>query len=191
MRGLSWFNYLRKNYNLDSNAVRKNVLRGLAQGERKQNGNHWQLRQSHQHITEFLGPLAVWDTSEALCKELDLRHFFGEGSWKKAIKICERCPIKTECLNFAITYGIKEGIWGGKTSTERGYNENAHIHCRNRLNESRNKVLKNHPHDDDVSHQTSDAQLNHPKHRNEYYSPTPTPNNQNEHDNPHTSSTLA
>jgi hypothetical protein len=129
MSGLAWLNFVKKNYYLDSNALHKNLVRGIYQGERKENGNHWTLRQSHQHITEFLGPMATWDTSEAKCKEEDLRHFFGEGSWRKAIKICETCPIQTECLNFAITYGIIDGIWGGKTATERGYDKDAHIYA--------------------------------------------------------------
>ena len=37
----------------------------------------------------------------------------------KPIAICRVCPVRTECLNFAITTGQPEGIWGGTTPSQR------------------------------------------------------------------------
>lgn len=34
---------------------------------------------------------------------------------KIAKEICERCPIKIECLAYAIKANEQEGIWGGQT----------------------------------------------------------------------------
>lgn len=33
--------------------------------------------------------------------------------------ICDRCPAKAACLDYALTEGIPFGIWGGKTENER------------------------------------------------------------------------
>lgn len=32
----------------------------------------------------------------------------------KALSICEVCPVKTECLEYAESNGEQYGIWGGK-----------------------------------------------------------------------------
>lgn len=33
--------------------------------------------------------------------------------------ICGRCTVQTECLNYALTNYIKQGVWGGLTERER------------------------------------------------------------------------
>ena len=33
--------------------------------------------------------------------------------------ICWDCPVRTECLTHAITFGIKWGVWGGTGEAER------------------------------------------------------------------------
>jgi WhiB family transcriptional regulator, redox-sensing transcriptional regulator len=37
----------------------------------------------------------------------------------RAVAICRACPVRTDCLNFAITTGQSEGVWGGTTPSER------------------------------------------------------------------------
>jgi WhiB family transcriptional regulator, redox-sensing transcriptional regulator len=37
----------------------------------------------------------------------------------KPVAICRVCPVQNECLNFAITTGQSEGIWGGTTPAQR------------------------------------------------------------------------
>jgi WhiB family redox-sensing transcriptional regulator len=36
-----------------------------------------------------------------------------------ALRICGRCPVREECLEFAMRTGETHGIWGGKTPDER------------------------------------------------------------------------
>jgi WhiB family redox-sensing transcriptional regulator len=36
-----------------------------------------------------------------------------------AIEQCNKCPIKKECLEYALTNKIRYGVYGGKTSRER------------------------------------------------------------------------
>ena len=37
----------------------------------------------------------------------------------KAKEVCDRCPVKYECLTFALETGQDFGVWGGTTETER------------------------------------------------------------------------
>jgi WhiB family redox-sensing transcriptional regulator len=37
----------------------------------------------------------------------------------KALAICRVCPVRAECLDFALTTGQSEGIWGGASPAER------------------------------------------------------------------------
>ena len=34
--------------------------------------------------------------------------------------ICSRCPMRDACLQAALDFGDKEGVWGGLTPDERG-----------------------------------------------------------------------
>jgi WhiB family redox-sensing transcriptional regulator len=36
-----------------------------------------------------------------------------------ARELCNRCPVRGECLSHALTYDEREGIWGGLTPDER------------------------------------------------------------------------
>ncbi len=36
-----------------------------------------------------------------------------------ALAICARCPVRTECLEHAITHREDHGIWGGMTARQR------------------------------------------------------------------------
>lgn len=37
----------------------------------------------------------------------------------RAIAICTRCPVREECLEYALQHQIDEGVWGGVGSRER------------------------------------------------------------------------
>ena len=37
----------------------------------------------------------------------------------RARKICADCPVKEECLEYALTYRIDHGVWGGASERER------------------------------------------------------------------------
>ncbi len=58
--------------------------------------------------------------ADAACRDADLDLFFPEkGEHGLAAKrICARCPVLTDCLEFALTTRAT-GIWGGMTDNER------------------------------------------------------------------------
>lgn len=38
----------------------------------------------------------------------------------EAKAVCARCPVTAECLAYALVHDERYGVWGGKTSRERG-----------------------------------------------------------------------
>ena len=36
-----------------------------------------------------------------------------------ARRVCEHCPVKSECLEYALEYRIEHGVWGGAAERER------------------------------------------------------------------------
>ncbi len=77
-------------------------------------------------ITELTAKLAfdaddrAW-MLEAKCLDADPEAFFPEkgGSTREAKRICATCPVREECLDFALTEDERFGIWGGLSERER------------------------------------------------------------------------
>jgi len=36
-----------------------------------------------------------------------------------ARRVCEDCPVRVECLEYALASGIDHGVWGGASERER------------------------------------------------------------------------
>lgn len=57
----------------------------------------------------------------ANCTGVDPELFFPQrgGSTKEAKEVCRGCVVREECLEYAISYGERFGIWGGMSERER------------------------------------------------------------------------
>ena len=58
---------------------------------------------------------------EAKCRGRAPQDFFpsdGVGV-DQARRICADCPVKAPCLEYALTYRIDHGVWGGASERER------------------------------------------------------------------------
>lgn len=57
---------------------------------------------------------------DGLCQQTDPDAFFPEkgGSARAAKRVCMACPVRTDCLDYALTRS-DPGIWGGKSEDER------------------------------------------------------------------------
>jgi WhiB family transcriptional regulator, redox-sensing transcriptional regulator len=68
-------------------------------------------------IAVILGPWA----KRALCAEADPEIFFPahDDPAIEARKICTRCSVRTDCLQFALDNHEQYGIWGGLDPKER------------------------------------------------------------------------
>ena len=58
---------------------------------------------------------------DALCAQTDPDVFHPEKgeSTKQAKAVCVKCPVRTECLTWALTTNERFGIWGGLSERER------------------------------------------------------------------------
>ncbi len=70
--------------------------------------------------TDLLGIAPEWH-ERALCSQTDPEAFFPEkgGSTREAKRICARCEVRAECLEYALANDERFGIWGGMSERER------------------------------------------------------------------------
>ena len=59
--------------------------------------------------------------SKAKCLQAEPDTFFPEkgGSTREAKRICSGCPVREECLEYALANDERFGIWGGMSERER------------------------------------------------------------------------
>jgi WhiB family redox-sensing transcriptional regulator len=59
--------------------------------------------------------------SEAACEGVDPDLFFPErgDDTSGAKAVCRECPVREDCLEYALANGIRYGIWGGTSERER------------------------------------------------------------------------
>lgn len=60
----------------------------------------------------------------ALCKDYPVEYWYPEnptaqGAFAQAKSICDRCPVESECLDYAVANAEIHGMWGGKTERQR------------------------------------------------------------------------
>ena len=71
-----------------------------------------------------------WDDGDwrhlAACRSTEPDLFFPIGTTGPAVdqieaakRVCQRCPVTTPCLRWALDLGQVSGIWGGTTEEER------------------------------------------------------------------------
>jgi WhiB family redox-sensing transcriptional regulator len=71
-------------------------------------------------LADLLGDAPEWQ-ERALCAQTDPEAFFPEkgGSTREAKRICSRCEVKAECLEYSLAHDERFGIWGGLSERER------------------------------------------------------------------------
>ena len=59
--------------------------------------------------------------ADASCRHSDPDLFFPERghSTREAKLVCAGCPVRVECLDYALDNSIKYGIWGGLSEHQR------------------------------------------------------------------------
>ncbi len=60
----------------------------------------------------------------AACRTIATAAFFPSGNYTRlaeehAKDVCASCPVRVQCLAFAMEHGEPFGIWGGRTAEER------------------------------------------------------------------------
>lgn len=81
------------------------------------------MRRQHEHWLPT--PDQVLWQDRALCREIGPEMFYATAATRtgndygRAKAICAACPVKAECLDFALETHAVEGIWGGMNEDER------------------------------------------------------------------------
>ncbi len=59
--------------------------------------------------------------ADAACREDDVELFFShdEAAQEAALARCQACPVRTACLEHALSAREPYGVWGGATEQER------------------------------------------------------------------------
>lgn len=88
-------------------------------------------------------PADAPENTEALCAQFAFGDIIINPDWwfepvfqggHDAIKICNECPLKAQCAEYAITQGEEYGIWGGLTADDRKRLRKRNIRIKNPLN---------------------------------------------------------
>lgn len=58
---------------------------------------------------------------DAACLDVDVNTFFAAtaSARRRALAVCRGCPIRIDCLDWAVATDERFGIWGGKTERQR------------------------------------------------------------------------
>jgi WhiB family transcriptional regulator, redox-sensing transcriptional regulator len=61
-----------------------------------------------------------WE-ARAACRTGDSDIFFAPGATQeyRAKVVCKTCPVRGECLAYALRHKVEHGVWGGLTDRER------------------------------------------------------------------------
>ncbi len=84
-----------------------------------------------------------WDDEgwrdRAACRDVDPELFFPVGSTGDAVQeieaakaVCRTCPVRAECLEFALQANQEAGVWGGASEEERRKMRSAWVAARRR-----------------------------------------------------------
>ena len=62
-----------------------------------------------------------WWEAYGRCREVDADTFYPENgqSADGAKRICQGCPVRDACLDWALDVGERWGVWGGKSERQR------------------------------------------------------------------------
>jgi WhiB family redox-sensing transcriptional regulator len=78
------------------------------------------------HATSPAAPSDAW-MQHGLCRQVDAQIFFPEGrggsivvQTRQAKQVCNRCPVRLLCLDWAVETRQHFGVWGGLSEEERG-----------------------------------------------------------------------
>ena len=65
-------------------------------------------------------PTMYWE-EDARCRRYDPEIFFAPKATaeRRAKAICGRCPVRGDCLSFALEYRVPVGVWGWMNGRER------------------------------------------------------------------------
>jgi WhiB family transcriptional regulator, redox-sensing transcriptional regulator len=105
--------------------ITRALARGASRDGMRKTGELADTTADIDHAALYVAASASWMPLGA-CREEDPELFFPVGSRGPALSqvmaaraVCGRCPVRRECLSYALRAGQHDGIWGGSTGEER------------------------------------------------------------------------
>ena len=73
-----------------------------------------------EHLHDLIDDERPW-VAYAGCRDADPDWFFPghEGDTSAALRVCRGCPVREDCLEWALETRVRYGVWGGLTERER------------------------------------------------------------------------
>lgn len=79
----------------------------------------------HKLVTQIRDAELSWK-KDALCRNMPPNFFYpvgqsraAEAQTEQAQRVCHECPVKDECLEYAVTNNERHGVWGGESEKSR------------------------------------------------------------------------
>jgi WhiB family redox-sensing transcriptional regulator len=73
-------------------------------------------------LPEFPPPPGAW-VEQAACRGLPTDWWFSERGrhdvYSAGQAVCDDCPVRQDCGDYALDHGIKHGVWGGMSEKQR------------------------------------------------------------------------
>jgi WhiB family redox-sensing transcriptional regulator len=81
----------------------------------------YRRRVMKEHLASTLRVYSEPWMADAICAQTDPEAFYPEkgGSTAEAKRVCMGCPVRTDCLEYALENNERFGIFGGKSERER------------------------------------------------------------------------
>jgi WhiB family redox-sensing transcriptional regulator len=70
-----------------------------------------------------------WDSYDRFFPHVGGGRSGNDEAWAPAVAVCMGCPVKADCLIYAETRGLTDGVWGGLTPDERHTRRRQHGEC--------------------------------------------------------------
>jgi WhiB family redox-sensing transcriptional regulator len=95
--------------------------RTVVRARRRARGHELQTPEAAAELLGWAGGGSEAWRDEALCRQVDPELFFPDtgGSVREAKRVCAGCPVRKQCLDWAIAHDQRYGVWGGLTVNER------------------------------------------------------------------------
>ena len=79
-----------------------------------------EMDNSHLQLPQVGVPLGDW-ADDAACKSMDIEIFYPKSGRRptQALATCRECPVRSECLEYALEAHQHWGVWGGMTERQR------------------------------------------------------------------------
>lgn len=81
----------------------------------------WRRRQSTTYDNLPTAPsMDLGWMDRAACRHESTDLFYSGGrKFHRAVAICQQCPVRQQCLNYAVATEQPQGVWGGLTPEQR------------------------------------------------------------------------